>query len=125
MTKPLPTGTVQVRNLNLWAHVGVLEKEQLHGQKFTLDFSLWLNLDEAARNDDIYSTCDYSTAIREIQTFSFKIRCQTMERFTEQILDKLEELYGKIPMTAVLRKCNPPINGFTGDVAIERRRNHE
>ena len=30
---------IHIKNINLWAHVGVLEKERLHGQNYLLDIS--------------------------------------------------------------------------------------
>ena len=30
---------IHIKDINLWAHVGVLEKEHLHGQNYLLDIS--------------------------------------------------------------------------------------
>ena len=123
MIDHLPTGAVHVKNARLWAHVGVLEHERLTGQWFSLDFSLWLNLDLAAVKDDLSLSVDYSVAIRELQQLSSELNCLTIEYFSEQILDHLEALFGAIPMKVLLRKCNAPVPGFDGSVEIERLRN--
>ena len=114
---------IHVRELKIWAHVGVLEKERLLGQRFSLDFTLWLDVDLPSKKDELSLTADYSTGIELIQKLSFKIRCLTIEHFSDQILNCLEEIYGKIPMMVKLRKCSPPINGFSGYVEVERYRN--
>ena len=116
---------IHLNNVNLWAHVGVLKSERSMGQLFSLDFSLWLNIDIAAEKDDLTSTADYSIAIKKLQKLSLEIKCHTIEHFSEQILDAIENLYGSIPIHLLLRKCNPPIHGFTGSVSIERRRNFD
>lgn len=111
-----------MRDLNLWAHVGVLPQEKLLGQYFSLDFSLWIDLENSAEKDDISTTADYSVAIRDLQKLSFSTCCSTIEHFSDRILDCLENLYGSVPMQISLRKCAPPVSGFTGTVAIERKR---
>ena len=114
---------IHIKDINLWAHVGVLEKERLHGQSYLLDISFWLDLDESSRLDDLNKSLDYSLAIKAIQKLSFEINCLTIEFFSDQILNTLEALYGSIPMMLVLQKCSPPIDGYTGSVSIEKKRN--
>ena len=118
----LPPGAIHIRNARVWAHVGVLEHERIAGQWFSLDISLWLNLDLAATNDDLSATCDYSLAIRDLQNLATQLNCLTIEHFSEQILNRLEALYGAIPMKVHLRKCNAPVHGFDGIVEVERLR---
>ncbi len=122
MSNYLPTGAVHVKDVYLWAHVGVLEHERLLGQAFNLDFSIWLDLDKAAEEDDLSFTADYSLAIKELQYLAFKFSCLTIEHFGYQILNKLEALYGPAPMRITLAKCSAPVQGFSGRVAVEMQR---
>ncbi len=117
------TGAIHVENIRLWAHVGFLDHERLHGQLFTVDFSIWLNLEEASRTDDLEDTADYSLAIKAIQEMAFQLNCKTIEYFSEQIFMCLESLYGRVPTKITLTKCNPPVEGFPGTVAVERFKN--
>ena len=123
MNNYLDLGVIHVNNVNLWAHVGVLEKERMTGQRFVADLSLWLDLNDAAKYDDISKSVNYASAVKGLQRLSFSTNCLTIEKFSDKILDLLEELYGPIPMKLLLKKCEPPIEGFTGNVAIERKRN--
>ena len=118
----LPLGAIHVKDARLWSHVGVFEYERITGQWFSLDFSLWLDLDQAAIDDDLSLTADYSLAIRELQGIAHTLKCFTIEHFSEQILNCLESLYGPIPMRVLLRKCNAPVSGFNGSVEVERVR---
>jgi len=122
MSSHLSLGAIHVKDVNLWAHVGVLEQERLYGQSFLLDFSLWLMMDKAALDDDLSLTADYSLAIHDIQQLALKVNCRTIEHFSELILNRLESIYGPLPMQVFLRKCSPPIPGFTGFVGVERFR---
>jgi dihydroneopterin aldolase len=119
------TDAIHVRGLRLWAHVGVLEKERLHGQWFELDFSLGADVTDAAARDDLSAGLDYVVGIEALRAQSRVIYCQTLEYYSERILDLLEECYGPIPLALELRKCRPPIHGFSGSVGVSRRRRWE
>jgi dihydroneopterin aldolase len=113
---------IEVRGLRLWAHVGVLEQEREEGQWFELAFRLGGDLAVAARDDDLAASYDYAQAITALQAQARTIRCLTIEHYSERILALLEECYGAIPLEIELIKCHPPIAGFTGLVAVRRRR---
>ena len=123
MTDINKLSSIHVQNFNLWSHVGVLDHERLLGQPFLLDFTIWIDLESAALNDDLSKTADYSHAIKSIQQLSLEINCLTIEHFSEVILEMLESLYGDVPIKISLKKCNPPIDGFSGSVSITRSRN--
>ena len=114
---------IHIKDINLWAHVGVLQSERINGQSFILDISFWLNLDESSKLDKLDKSIDYSEAIKAVQKLSFEIKCLTIEYFSDQILNLLESLYGPVPICILLKKCSPPIDGFTGNVLIEKKRN--
>lgn len=123
MTNKRNLGVIHVKDVNLWAHVGVLERERLLGQNFSVDFSIWFDFSYASKHDDLSSTVDYAIAIKGLQKLAFTINCLTIEKFSDLILDFLEASYGSLPMKVLLRKCEPPIEGFRGIVEIERSRN--
>ena len=114
---------IHIKDINLWAHVGVLESERVHGQSFLLDISFWLNLDESSTIDTLDKSIDYSEVIKAVKKLSFGIKCLTIEYYSDQILNLLESLYGPVPIQILLTKCSPPIYGFTGSVLIEKKRN--
>ena len=113
---------IHVRDLMLWAHVGVLEHERRDGQWFSLDITLWQDLGAAAAADDLAASLDYSKAITALHALARGLVCQTIEHFSDRVLDQLEQLYGPVPVRLELRKCAAPVPGFSGVVAVERRR---
>ena len=113
---------IGVRELRLWAHVGVLEHERRDGQWFSLDLSFQRDLSRAAEADDLSQSLDYSVAIQALQSLSNEVRCLTIEHFSEQVLDRLDSLHGPLPVWLRLCKCDPPVSGFDGWVAVERVR---
>lgn len=119
---PLPPDRILVSGLRLWAHVGVLEQERQLGQWFELDLELAVDLAAAGAADALELSLDYSRAIRALQQQARTVRCLTLEHYAERILTLLEELYGPVPMRLELRKCRAPVPGFSGTVAVRRRR---
>ncbi|NBO29071.1 MAG: dihydroneopterin aldolase [Synechococcaceae bacterium WBA_2_066] len=113
---------VIIRGLRLWAHVGVLEWERKYGQWFELDINLYLPLAAAGENDDLTETLNYADVIESIRQLARQINCQTIESFSEQVIETIDSIYGVMPLEIELRKCNPPIAGFNGCVAVRRRR---
>lgn len=113
---------ILVRGLRLWAHVGVLAHERQQGQWFEVDLTLTVNLNDAGRSDDLADTLDYSQLIAALQRQARSIRCQTLEHYSEQMLDLAESLYGAVPIALELRKCSAPVPGFDGVVAVRRQR---
>lgn len=117
-----PLDCVVVRGLRLWAHVGVLEHERQMGQWFELDFSLGCNLSAAAAEDGLEQSLDYSLAIQALQLEAPRVRCLTLEHWSDKIFEVLEDLYGSVPIWLELRKCQAPVPGFCGIVAVQRSR---
>ena len=66
---------------------------------------------------------EFNNSIKAVKKLSFEIKCLTIEYFSDQILNLLESLYGPVPIHILLKKCSPPIDGFTGNVLIEKKRN--
>jgi 7,8-dihydroneopterin aldolase/epimerase/oxygenase len=115
---------IQVRCLRLWAHVGVLDFERREGQWFELDLELGVDLSAAGGSDGLADTLDYSQLITALQHQARSLICQTLEHYSERILDRIEELYGPVPIRLELRKCHAPVPGFDGVVAVRRSRHH-
>jgi dihydroneopterin aldolase len=113
---------IVVRGLRLWAHVGVLEQERLYGQWFELDLELAADLAAAAASDRLADTLDYSRLITALQAQARTVCCQTLEHYSERMLDLAQELYGPVPVQLELRKCAAPVPGFMGVVAVRRQR---
>ena len=115
---------IHVRGLRLWAHVGVLDFERSEGQWFELDLELGVDLSAAGYSDALGDTLDYSQLITALQQQARSLICQTLEHYSERILQRIEELYGPVPIRLELRKCQAPVPGFDGVVAVRRSRHH-
>ena len=112
-----------IRQLKIWAHVGVLKWERELGQWFELDLWLFYDFSSAALTDQIEHTINYADVIDTIRKLSELINCNTIEYFSEQIFEVLEAKFGIFPMELELKKCDAPIPAFNGVVSVKRSRN--
>ena len=111
---------LKIENIKLWARVGVLDEERKLGQLFSLDVFLWTNFEECTLNDDIKKTIDYSKLVQILKDQSKKIYCFTIEKYSNAILEIINQEFKLSKIKIILTKCNPPIMGFDGNVSIVR-----
>ena len=111
---------LKINDIKLWARVGVLEEERELGQLFSLDVLLWADFEDSTQNDDIKSTVDYSKLVKILKYHSKNICCFTIEKYSNEILKIIDEEIQLSRIKIILRKCNPPITGFDGEVSIVR-----
>jgi len=111
---------LKIENIKLWARVGVLDEERELGQLFILDIFLWTDFEKCTVNDDIKKTIDYSKLVRILKDQSKKIYCFTIEKYSNEILEIIDQKFKLSKVKIILTKCNPPITGFDGKVSIVR-----
>ena len=111
---------LKIKNIKLWARVGVLEEERGTGQLFNLDVFIWSDFENCTKNDDIKKTVDYSRLIKILKYQSRKIYCYTIERYSDDILKIINDEFQLNRIKIILTKCKPPIIGFDGEVSIVR-----
>ena len=111
---------LEIKDIKIWARVGVLKEERKFGQLFSLDVYLWSNFSSCTKNDDLNSTIDYSVLISDIKSHSINFSCLTIEKYSSEILSIIVKKFNPDRIKIKLTKCNPPIAGFTGEVSIVR-----
>jgi len=111
---------LKIENIKLWARVGVLDEERKLGQLFRLDIYLWTDFDKCTKNDDLKKTVDYSKLVQILKEKSKKIYCLTIEKYSKEILEIIDQEFNLSKIKIILTKCNPPITGFDGKVSIVR-----
>ena len=111
---------LKIENIKLWARVGVLDEERKLGQLFSLDIFLWTDYEKCTVNDDIKKKVDYSKLVQILKDQSKKICCFTIEKYSNSILESIDQEFKLSKIKIILTKCNPPITGFDGKVSIIR-----
>jgi len=111
---------LKIENIKLWSRVGVLDEERELGQLFILDIFLWTDFEKCTVDDDIKKTVDYSKLVQILKDQSKKIYCFTIEKYSNSILEIIDQEFKLSKIKVILTKCNPPITGFDGKVSIVR-----
>ena len=111
---------LKLENITRSARVGVLDEERELGQLFILDIFLWTDFEKCTINDDIKKTVDYSKLVEILKDQSKKIYCFTIEKYSNVILEIIDQEFKLSKIKIILTKFNPPITGFDGKVSIVR-----
>ena len=111
---------LKIENIKLWARVGVLDEERELGQLFILDIFLWTDFEKSTLNDDIKKTVNYSDLVEILKDQAKKISFFTIEKYSNEIIQIINEKFQINRIKLILTKCAPPIPGFDGKVSIVR-----
>jgi dihydroneopterin aldolase len=108
--------------LRVRGHHGVFEHEKRDGQDFLVDVTVWIDLDTAARTDELADTFDYGAlAGRAAEIVGGKPRDLIETVATELASDVMND--GRVHAVEVtIHKPNAPIPLTFADVAVTVRR---
>lgn len=109
---------LQVQGIRVYGYTGFFPEEQVLGQWFSVDLSLYLNLAQAGATDELPHTLDYSQAVQQVQQVVKTARVKTIERLATLIADRLLENPPLQRVTVALTKCQPPIPDFDGHITL-------
>ena len=115
---------ITISDLEVFAYHGLLKEENSLGQKFLVSADLYLDVSEAAKDDDISKSISYTNICREIDSFlknnTFKLIETMADRLARHLLIKYDKLDGvcirvKKPWAPILMTLD------TVSVSVERK----
>jgi dihydroneopterin aldolase len=112
-----------VTGMRFYGYHGVFPEENKLGQQFYIDLELDMDLERAARNDDLDATINYA----ELHSFAKEIvegpPFKLIEALAGHIASRLLEAYTMInEVTVRVTKPHPPFDIHFDGVTIELRR---
>jgi len=110
---------IHLTGLRAFGYSGYLEAEQVLGQWFQVDLTLWVDLSKAAESDRLEDTYDYRSDVAAVLSLIRTERFRLIERLAGAIADIMLSSGRVEQVTVRLTKVNPPIPDFTGQVAVE------
>ncbi|BDC98364.1 dihydroneopterin aldolase [Persicobacter psychrovividus] len=117
-------GQVSLEGMEFFAYHGFHKEEQMIGNKYGVDVVVDTNLLNAAIDDDLQKTVDY-TLLYNIIKEEMATPSKLLENVAQRVLMKI---MAKIPAVkrckVVISKFNPPIGGvcFRSKITIDRSR---
>ena len=97
---------IQLRQIKLFGHHGVLPEEEAQGQFFVLDLEL---IARHPATDELAHAVDYGQVALALAAAFKEKRFQLLEMLGEHLLDALKPFQGIYLARLTLAKPNPPI----------------
>ncbi|MBF2046134.1 MAG: dihydroneopterin aldolase [Leptolyngbya sp. IPPAS B-1204] len=118
------TDCIQIEGIRAYGYIGYLPEEQVLGQWFEVSLTVWKDLSEAGKSDDLAATYDYSQAVTAIQQLIQIAKHKLIEKLAEEIAALVLTSNAVEQVKVRLTKLQPPIPNFSGQVSLEivRRR---
>lgn len=116
------TDRIELRGLRVRGHHGVFEHERRDGQDFVVDVVVWMDLDAAARSDDLADTLHYGELAQQVAAIVGGKPYDLIEAVAGRVAD---DVMGDARVHAVevtLHKPQAPIPLEFADVAVVVRR---
>ena len=114
----MTTNKIYLKGVRAYGYVGYLPEENVLGQWFEVDATLWVDFEKSTYSDEIEDTVNYISCIRKIENLIQTEKYKLIERLAGAIADSiLEDL--KISQVELRVIKQPPIPNFQGSVAVE------
>jgi 7,8-dihydroneopterin aldolase/epimerase/oxygenase len=111
--------SIKITDIRSYGYTGYLPEEQVLGQWFEVDLTLWLDLTAAAETDKIEHTFDYREAIFLVKDIIKNSKFALVEKLVETIADKILSLNKVTQVRVQLSKPAAPIPDFSGRITLD------
>jgi dihydroneopterin aldolase len=116
---------IHLTNIRSYGYTGFLPEEQVLGQWFEVDLSLWLDLSEAGKSDAIADTLDYRSVIATVQQLVKTSKFALVEKLADAIAQAILQFERVIQVRVQLTKPAAPIPDFGGKITIDITRTNQ
>jgi len=116
---------IHLTGIRCYGYTGYLQEEQVLGQWFEVDLTLWLDLAPSGESDNIADTLDYRSAIETVQQLVKTSKFALVEKLANAIADAILELAQVQQVQVRLSKLAAPIPDFSGKITIDITRTHQ
>lgn len=113
---------ITLTGLTVTGHHGVFEHERRDGQQFVVDITVWLDLSEAARTDDLHHTVHYGELAQLAAGIVAGPPRDLIETVAAEIADSVMTDYDVHAVEVTVHKPAAPIPLDFSDVAVTVRR---
>lgn len=109
---------IHLKGVRAYGYVGLLPEENVLGQWFEVDATLWVDFEAATFSDQIADTYDYRHSIQVIESTIKTAKFALVERLAGAIADQLLT-DPKVAQVHIFLTKNPPIPDFQGSIVVE------
>jgi len=113
---------IRISGIRHYGYTGFFPEEQVLGQWFEVNLSLWLDLATTGANDQLENTLNYAEVVAEVTAVMDAARFKTLERLNTAILERVLAFAQVRRAHSELVKLSAPIPGFSGQITIAMTR---
>ena len=113
---------IELRGLRVLGRHGALDGEQDAAQPFEVDLEVEADFAEAAAEDDLAKTVDYSLVVEKAMDIVRQHRYRLLEALAGAIADGILELGAVQAVTVTVRKLRPPVAADMASAGVRLRR---
>lgn len=116
------TDRITLTGLRVFGRHGVFDHERADGQEFLVDVTVWIDLDAAARSDDLADTLDYGALAQRATAIVGGPPCKLVEAVAGRVADDVMTDARVHAVEVTIHKPSAPIPLDFADVAVTARR---
>lgn len=116
---------IELRGLRVRGHHGVLDSEAEHGQVFTVDLALEVDLERAAENDTLEDTVDYGILAARIADAVATTRFRLIEALAGHLARLALEDPRVVTVEVRVGKPHAPVAVDLAEVAVTLHRTRQ
>ena len=113
---------IELRGLRVLGRHGAREGEQDAAQPFEVDLEVEAELGEAAHDDDLTKTVDYSLVVETAMAIVGERQYRLLEALAGAIATGVLEIPGVQAVTVTVRKLRPPVAADMTSAGVRLRR---
>lgn len=109
---------IDLRDMEFRAYHGCYDLEQKVGNRFRVQLSIWTELGEVARRDDVTLAVNYLSVYEQVREVMARTQ-RTLECVACNIIESLKEQFPAIERVAcTVAKLAPPLGGKIREVSV-------
>jgi len=116
---------ILIKGLHCSVRLGVKKEEQEVKRNCELDFSIYFDLSDAGKSDDLDLTVTYSKVIDIVQELSQTVQYKLLEAFAYRLFEEIFKRTAAIRIHVRVKKMNPPIEARFEYVGVDMIRSRE
>ena len=111
---------IRLKGASFYAYHGAMQEEQNIGGKFEVDIEMHTDFSEAAKDDNLKKTIDYTEVYKFINEIIHQKKYYLIESIATDIADKVLSHFPNVSkVTATVRKKSVPVGGIIDHVEAE------
>ena len=113
---------IQISGIRCYGYTGYFPEEQVLGQWFEVDLTIWMDLSVTGSDDQLENTLNYADVVERVTNLLETSRFKTIEKLNAVVIEAVLAFDPVQKVHSRLVKVSPPIPRFQGRIAIAMTR---